>query len=336
MSGTVDADFSPDIKIAGAQAGIGDTSIDNSSSVTNALEITAETDKDKASIKIAPFTGVYNFSMLFTAPLSKSTKSATFYETDAFANGTSLKINLQKVNFTEEVRIFPLVLEKLHTLCEGAPIAFSFKDSKECDRKDNDLVKNYLASKDPTGGSGVVAIVTNLLSKPMSLYGFTAGIGQKEHKYIDSGSTTEKKETRNPWSIGAYYTYFVPKSFAMTFEYEYQTSYKDNDVETVCPTTPGSDSLLHCATGGIGEPKENINKNVSINVRAPLKIGNTAIAISPKVTYDIEDEVTSFKLPIYLFQNAKKQFTGGISTSWVEGGDGWTYGVFVGSRFNLF
>lgn len=323
--------------LAVVQKSLGETTADNPSLVTNGIQISSSAGKSEASIQIAPVTGKYNFGITLTSPLSKSTNTATFYNEDAFTNSTSLKVNYQVVNFSKELEsIHSIDVDNAYRACEAVPEAFGFKKDSGCFTvRVNDLVSNYDPTKDPDKKAASILKWESILDRPISFYGFTAGIGRSDQEYYDVGSTVKESVTNIPWSMGVYYTWALPKYLAITFKYDYQVGYKDQSSNIVCSPTPESDGLIHCVEGSIGAPSEKINSLASINFRIPFSIGSMNMAMSPTFTQNTQDNKFSMSVPIYFLQDSSKGLTGGLSMSWNESDEKWRYGIFVGSKFKI-
>lgn len=313
----------------GLQQGLGDTRPDSPTSITNAIEINAESGNNSATIKLAPITGSSNFSILFSTPLNKDTKDGVFYDTNAFTNSTSVTLNFQRASF--QPNLLPQA-EHFMSYCEENPTYFGLQDKTDCIKyKIDDLVKKH--EEQNKRQDEIVDFWSKKLTEPIFMYGATLTAGTEEYSYLSG--IDKQTTTNNPWGAGLNLSYAIPHNMMITAQYEIQQSYKPQKNTISCSTTPNAMGFLNCVNGANGAPSDNKNRIISLEIRKPLSLANVAMAVSPKITHDIKDSATKFTMPIYLFQDSKKNLTGGVSTNWSNADHKWTFGVFVGSSFGL-
>jgi hypothetical protein len=153
------------------------------------------------------------------------------------------------------------------------------------------------------------------------------------HTYYGAKSLVKSEFTDVPISAGPSATYvFQGWLTAATLQFQYATTDKDNDSETVCPAGPAP---VTCVVGSIGRPKKTTQDTFSFEVRRSQTILGHQIGLAPKVSYDANSGLYSFSLPIFLF-GCGKQLNGGIEYDWSSDVHRSTVGAFITAPFSVF
>jgi hypothetical protein len=68
--------------------------------------------------------------------------------------------------------------------------------------------------------------------------------------------------------------------------------------------------------------------------------GSRGVAFAPRVSYEFENGVFGFDLPIYLLlskadDKGNQSFVGGLRLGWRDDDDKFVAGIFVGKKFDL-
>ena len=166
-------------------------------------------------------------------------------------------------------------------------------------------------------------------------YGGSATAGYETFSFLDPMTFNKDEEKKTPWGVKAFIGVMFPKhSIMLALGAEYREEFKSSKSQTFCEP-PDIDGLQECKTGAFSAPKENNKSIVYLEGRSFLKFGTKRTGFSIKTAYDFENEVFAVDAPIYLFQDAKKNFTGGVRFGWRDDTDETVIGVFVGSKFSL-
>jgi hypothetical protein len=168
-------------------------------------------------------------------------------------------------------------------------------------------------------------------------WGLSAKGGYKDYTYYQPDTLKKNTDTKNPWSVSAFYTlgpYIhadTPRVYTATINL--QSAYKDATSNTLClATPPGTGNYLTCANGPIGQPKKKVTEIVNLEARTKVS-GNVGVSLT--VSHDIGNNINGIQIPIYFIPSAKDGPTGGVSIGWTSDTHTTTVGVFVGQAFSL-
>ncbi|MGJ8694182.1 MAG: hypothetical protein ACSHW0_17070 [Thalassotalea sp.] len=325
---------------------LGNDLASSNASMVNKVELTAGESKKTVDIVLKPFKDTSNFSLTLSAPLNDTGDPKDLYEskTDVFANSTTIKLNYRKYS-PPTFSLKPSERRQAINLCLNKPSLYGFTATKEtaegqkvekkkfCETNIDSLVAKFDDSKASDAEKALMAPIQREFFAPFSFYGVTATYGREEYEYFKPDSIETTDETENPWGVSVYYSYVIPNLLWATAEFSYQEGYETQDSQTRCPLA-NDDNLtyLSCVSSAIGVPEESKNKNLTLSVRFPVY----NLAMSPKITYDFEDDEHTFTLPVYFLGNGDGDLTAGIRFDYESGGEGSKFSLFVGSKFEVF
>ncbi len=101
-----------------------------------------------------------------------------------------------------------------------------------------------------------------------------------------------------------------PGLFLIGASFIYQESYKSSKKQQICKPM-GTGGALSCLDIAVGEPTKIMKHLFRFEVRGYVIDGQ--LAINPRVTWDIKNDVTGFDLPFYFLKNGKGTLNGGVS-----------------------
>lgn len=157
-----------------------------------------------------------------------------------------------------------------------------------------------------------------------------ATVGREEFKYVDFTDFERESDTEVGWAFtlrGG----FMLGSWVLAGEAKIEDAKKNADATTQC--RPIADSInLDCLTGPSGVPVDNDARLLGVEARRQF----SRFGISPSIRYDFEKEVLAADFPVFLWQDSKKQLTGGVRAGWRNDTDDLVFGLFVTSPFSLY
>lgn len=316
---------------------VGDTTASESSNVTgNTLEITTGSDKKTVSLKIGSELFKNNMSLVITAPLDSESDNTDINDGNSLVNGSSIKFNYQWSNSDHSIE--PRELVTIAEACEADPAQFSVDKKDDCNKKIDDLIKDYKG--DVATLSAIVNRTQVQLLKPLLFWGVTGTISDKEYEYFQDDSLDKDKDSENPWGASAYFSYGKPdgdtsRGYMWTFEYEFQERFDVKKNEIRCPTTSAG-SFFSCVEAASSVPEEITSRVSSFEYRRKMKMFGIETAISPKASYNDKTHKVEVGVPVYLFQDGKGGLTGGVRADWENTEHDWEFSVFIGNKFTLF
>lgn len=324
------------------------------------IELSAGTEGQEATISYGDL-AQQRWRLLFAAPLDKESGEAQFANLDGLANSTRItwegrhysvaaaprsEADILKPNCAELRRLIESVNPKADT-----PLAeFGKKVNKQGDKL---CLGNWFFDlkelKDPQIAG--IADQLNALRKDVlsrladetwiNVTAFKVTGGIRSYEFIDIGPATAAKESIEEEVYSAELTsaWYHPRKVLISVGARWENTTKAKSSGTVCPASTAGEPVV-CLTGSIGAP-ENVENTVGfIEAKWALKGAGLGVAMSPRVSYEVEKGVFGIDLPIYfLSSKADKQdnrdFVGGLRLGWRDDKDEVVAGVFVGKKFSL-
>ena len=164
-------------------------------------------------------------------------------------------------------------------------------------------------------------------------------LGYRKFDYVDATNLVELDEERIQGSAKLFFAYYpTPLATAITGSVGYELGYEGQDEVTLCPAASGSAPVI-CTTASPGAPErdEGLLLSLGLKHRFSGRDGKPlALAVSPLVTYDALDDVWGVDFPIYFFSDGKSGLNGGIRAGWRSDENEVSFGIFIGSAFNIF
>jgi hypothetical protein len=280
------------------------------------------------------------FSLKFTAPINKSTKSGSFLTNTVLADSLSAEISYARTIGKEP----PLptsrderkeIVERARKRCVDAAATEDIK--KRCaGMTAAELAKDYMTNAEKRKIRDNAFLDTSIWR-----YGLSASIGYEEFDYKDAATFEELDTTKTPYSAGIF-AGVAPDDRAIYYGagYQYKVTYQDADEQILCmPSMMGAN--IECFEDSFSEPERNVDSvlyalarlqsSFSLGKGEPIPVG-----VEFRVGYDIEDEVTGVSLPVYFYTDSESSLRGGIKTEWQEDEDEVELSLFIASSFDLF
>lgn len=187
-----------------------------------------------------------------------------------------------------------------------------------------------------------------LQSRLLSFYGLGATLGYKEFKFLNPDKFVDRDTFGNadikgsleqeelPWSVSAHYGQVRRNGWVWKGKMRYERSFKETPSAIRCP---GGDSIesIDCLSGAAGAPTRKNAVIASLEVKKFLSIfGGRSQAIALTTSYDFQDNIVGFDLPIYLLPDSKGNLNGGVRFGWRSDTKDPIIGIFVGAPISIF
>lgn len=315
--------------------------------IDTGFEITGGAESDKVVLKLAP-KGNTRYSFSLSAPLKDKATSANLYssETDAFADAATISFNYKFNTISGVEAFFNQDTESLNEACEADPAKFDITSGMPEDCFNETIEDKLAAYQKNTGKAFFSNARLELEDLAFYTWGFTATYGRQEYDHFIDGMATMLNDdgelqlatddpTKNPWGFSVFWQYLVPNKGSFYVEAGYQEGYDAQSEEVRC-LLPDEDAeiISGCLSRQAGAPTSNDNINLTFGLRNTLPLIDRPFAF--EATYDFKDDGKSASLPIYLFKDAKSNWTAGVRWDYDSGESGSVYSFFIGSTFNFY
>jgi hypothetical protein len=285
---------------------------------------------------------VRTLSIKGTAPIDKSTKSGVFLTDTGLSNAFSLRGSWSEVR--GKVGASTLSSDEMRDLKEIAKKRCEKKKEKQGEyptyigrdcATSNTLVYDW---KSELTREERASVQPSMSEAPLYYRGISAEVGYNEFKYYGPLDLLERDIDFVPYDISAFWG--VSPSNAATYfgvGLNRKLQYKASDTLTKCPNPTSSDPT-QCVTGAFAKPEKDKDNSIFGVARYRSKLGlnqDNPIAVEFRTTYDFEDKVIGFAVPIYLLTNKDGQLRGGVRFKWDSDDSDLGAGIFVGTAFDL-
>ena len=168
-------------------------------------------------------------------------------------------------------------------------------------------------------------------SKYFTVVNASATLGSQSFEFFNTDNAEKSKTRKTVWSgelsVAALH---IPSAWLYRLAYRREHGYKASDDQLFCdPAQTGGPLVCQKLAGG---PPTKDDKDI-ITLEARRNWGSVGLA--PKISFDLESDVTGVELPVYLVRNKDGQLTGGLVVGWRNDRDDVTVGVFVGTPFKF-
>jgi len=285
---------------------------------------------------------VRNLSIKGTAPIDKSTKSGVFLTDTGLSNAFSLKGSWSEVKgkigkstlSSGEMRDLILTARKRCEEKKTKQDEYPAYIGRNCQTSNTPTYdwKSELTRKERT------LVQPSSLNAPLYYRGISAEIGYNEFKYFGPLDLLERDIDFVPYNISAFWG-VSPNSAATYFGVgiNRKLQYKASDTLTKCPNSTDSEPT-QCVTGAFAKPKKDNDNAIFGVARYRSSFGlnqDNPIAVEFRTTYDFEDKVIGFAVPVYLLTNKDGQLRGGVRFKWDSDDSNVGAGLFIGTTFDL-
>lgn len=157
-------------------------------------------------------------------------------------------------------------------------------------------------------------------------------IGRKPTTYFQANGV-KKDETNLPYALSASFGW-IGRSSRLSLRGRYEMRFKDGKKARQCQPFSGTDGnagLEACEELPFGAPSE----SEAFVVNTELRWFFTKWALSPIVSYDLEEEVLGLQLPVYLIRDSNGDLTGGFRLGWRDDTNDFVASVFVSKPLSL-
>jgi len=323
---------------------VGASSMKNSVSHANGIEISSEQGSSSVTLKIsgsltestlptnqsqAARGSASAWSVTVQAPLSKGDDSTTLGTLDGLASGTTVEF---KVTNLVAVGFRPPNAKALLAFCNTV-LAKALRDSKDVNKPASvecasEQVEKYV--KDPAA----LQDFYDLIASP-NFYFFTWGLGAKggyqDFTYYSSPDLSKVTDRKSVWSGQVFGSYSVGDKSLAVGSFQVQQAYKDATSKVLCPAMPSGAGPISCISGPVGVPADKKQELLTLEFRQAV---SKDLAVSVSGTRDFKNKVSGVQVPIYLVSDGKS-LTGGIRFDWSSDTHKTTAGIFIGQPFQL-
>jgi hypothetical protein len=253
----------------------------------------------------------WGFRVSGQTPLDDKATEAVLLDLDGLRTATTVGIGLTWLNWRPKIND----LSAAQAICNKAKVPVCAKDAlPEYLQDDYDLAVDY--------GLRVTGAVE-------------ARVGREVFEFSDPTTLDEDEEERTPVSVAASAGVYVPSGILnglWSASLEGQRSYRAGQKTEICRPTAVA-SVIRCADETIGAPTE--SERVILTGGHRRRFGS-AVAIAPRIHYDLQNSELGVELPIYALRNADRGLTGGITLGWTTESEELAVQIFVGSIFGIF
>lgn len=334
------------------------------------IEIAAGTEKEQVSLEIGQSQGEFIWNAKLSAPIDKSKKQGELANLDGLSDAIRLsatvKIFRGQPDFADSAEMQVALFASTYETCvkaarlkeERQPETFvknKCNDStglfelSEMEIQKLELTRTQIAERKKQ--LKVLEREYDCLlwsAKPdgdcrdtFRVYAATATIGSEEFEFFDSMSLAKSKQDETEFSVELSATFLrIPSSAFLRAAYRRERVFKASPNQLFCqPLAPSA--VLTCQNLSGGPPVKKNRDILSIEARKRvLALQNTtspiSFGISPKVSYDLEDDVLGIDVPIYFIPDKDGNLTGGLNIGWRDDTNDLAVGIFVGSTFTIF
>lgn len=322
--------------------------------------IDASREEKKATLRVAKQRGRLQYEFKASTPWDEKDGDSVLSSLDGLSQGTTVSLGLS-ANFGDP-NVFPGYGEKLENMVREAAITSDEPGLTNADGSINsDKLSEILARStayirrcstniDAAVKSGKMtqAEAEKARAKlrkinkdydalahdyPIHTVGLEGNYGPRTFKWIDSDTLEDMKSNRETYLLTAFYGYCTANEYLFTLGYSLKKDYQEQDEKTLTEPINGTVATSE-RTAPFGSPEEKGEHVAFVEMRKKFDAIRTAI--SPKVSYDIEDDVTQVDLKVWLVPNKDGLLTSGVNVGWRSDTDEVTAAVFIGTAFDLF
>ena len=326
----------------------------------NNVEIVAGTGEGKATLTISDDfeSGPTTWNLSFATPVNKDGSPSEFANLDGLSN--AVRTTFQLSWFLGEPDSFEPLSEfskVTNALCieaaklRGLKNPKSYVDDKCGDATDSGdsffaLAENETGTRptkketqralrllerryDCISWAGVDKANCN---KIFTIISASGTVGTESFDFFDT-DVMEKATTRETvWSaeLSAAFLH-IPSAWLYRLAYRREEAFKAADSQIFCNMANSGDQLT-CQQLPGAPPADNDKDVITLEARRSWK----RAGIAPKVSFDLETDVTGIEVPVFLAPNEDGQLTGGLVFGWRDDNDELTLGLFVGVPFKMY
>jgi hypothetical protein len=249
-----------------------------------------------------------NLQLTVTGPLGKTAQSSTLFSNDGVPASVSL----------------------------GASYSITFRGDPASDTSSTpeDRVQGFYRGspvrRQPTSDTLQATIARKLARnvKDVTSIGVSLIASRPEFAFVPTSDTTLTSTTETRRAISA--SAGIGRTLGLVngligLSYQRTIAFQGGVERTLCRPIP-STSATQCSAAVLGAPTQ-VSQSL---INAELRAFFPTVAIAPRISWDTERSKWGLTLPLYLFQNEKGSFVGGISGTVAQGSKRLGYSLFIG------
>jgi hypothetical protein len=164
-------------------------------------------------------------------------------------------------------------------------------------------------------------------------------ISRTDYAFVDQLAFTKDEIGRTSYKLEAYAGHiFKGGEQSAVASFAYSRAYKSQDEVSICQPN-GIGLQISCIEGPLGKPAKLERYILAAEFRrrfAVAALGANAIAIAPKISYELKSGDALFDLPIFFSPNKDNKLNGGLRLGYDTGKHDFGFGLFVGVPFSVF
>jgi hypothetical protein len=298
---------------------------------TSGVSLVAARDASSAKLSLSPRDGSKRWAASITTPIRKGDPTTEFVTQVGLAQDVEVAVawkgrayslrRLQEVDFPATDRRQDLLCGR-HGL--DAPCDATALEAEGADRAAVSDFENFV-----TRQGGLLSVARGL---PVHQWEFGVIAGRTKRSYF-SDAAEELDEDRLATSIGGAYGRLVGSTL-WKVDARWQRKYEPQTTASRCEPIEGT-TLERCKDLPLGRAMEKDLFPLSLELRHWSFYGARRWAVSPRLVYEVEQEVWGASLPLYVVPNADGNLTGGVAVDWEESKDT-VFSVFVSAPLSMF
>jgi hypothetical protein len=214
---------------------------------------------------------------------------------------------------------------------------------KPYDSEEHDCTEQFFDPKKPRGAE--LKDRFELLAwgtKPIQLFGVEASYGQAVFQYLNPENLEKGESTEYANAVSLYAGLLQlrtskegrARSDVLVFAgYRREETYTAGEATELC-TPLGETGAERCDDVVLGGPSRKERDLAFIELRR-FFFGEVPIGVSPRLTYDFEEDITGVELPIYFLTDAAGGLIGGVRAAWTSESDEVSLAAFVGKKLDF-
>lgn len=167
-----------------------------------------------------------------------------------------------------------------------------------------------------------------------NLWSLTGTIGRTKFNYFEENTFAHQSTDETPWSVEGTYGQLwrlLGGVNLVAAGLRYERSYKAGSKSNICVPL-GSGGATQCRNQPVGAPAAGEAWVANVQARRFL---SPRLAVNPKVSFRIDDEVIGLQMPIYFAGPADGGLIAGLLPSWNSEDDRFSLSLFVGKAFRF-
>jgi hypothetical protein len=273
--------------------------------------------------------------LALSAPLSKE-GDTSFATLDGLASGTKLELGYTqfrgKILTAAADEAHPLLVQARQRCRDSTP---PYKPG--CTRLDEAFLSKFLSPEERRQFERDYARATLQSSWAWAVH---AAVGYDEFSFYPLPTLAKTTVNRMSWSLGAGLTLFPVDRSSLSFNLDYQRSFKGRKAVVTCPVPAAGALSVSCVPGPLQGPVRSEELIFAPEFRYFVPVSENGLirnlGFAPRVEVDLLSGDAAFDMPIYFAQDEKDGLIGGIRIGYTTSDDDFMLGLFIGKKFSIF